>query len=86
MDDGSKSLHKFTDLCREIMWFSSTAANGTCKPLFDAIVPIVSGPQQGSAIITYPTNIIKATFLIWKYDLASRVVLWVLEECNALLT
>jgi hypothetical protein len=66
MDDRSKPLHKFTDLCREVMWLSSTAANGTSKPLFDAIIPIVSGPQQGSAIITYRTDNIEAASLIWK--------------------
>jgi hypothetical protein len=52
MDDGSKPIHKFTDICREVIWLSSTTAEGTSKPLFDAIEPIVSGPQQGSAIIT----------------------------------
>jgi hypothetical protein len=66
MDNGSKPLYKFTDLCREVMWLSSTAANGTSKPLFDAIVPIISGPQQGSAIITYQTDNIEAASLIWK--------------------
>jgi hypothetical protein len=66
MDNGSKPLHKFTDLCREVMWLSSTSADGTSKPLFDAIIPIMTGHQQGSEIITYCTDNIKAASLIWK--------------------
>jgi hypothetical protein len=48
------------------MWLSSTALNGTSKPLFDAIMPVVSGQQQGSAIITYRTDNAEAAALIWK--------------------
>jgi hypothetical protein len=66
MDDRSKPLHKFTDLCRKVMCLSSTAADGTSKPLSKAIIPIVLRHQQGSAIITYRTNNIEAASLIWK--------------------
>jgi hypothetical protein len=64
MDNGSKPLHKFTNLCREVMRLKSFSANGTPKPLFDAIVPVGAGPQQGSVIITYQTDNIKAAALI----------------------
>ncbi len=36
------------------------------KPLFDAIVPIASGHQQGSAIITHRTNNTEAGSLVRK--------------------
>jgi hypothetical protein len=66
MEDGSKPLHKFTDLCREVMWLSSMAPDGTLKLLFDAIMPVVLGQQQGSAIITYRTDNTEAAALIRK--------------------
>jgi hypothetical protein len=66
MEDASKPLHKFTDLCREVMWLSSMAPDGTSKPLFDAIVPVVLGQQQGSVIITYRTDNAEAAALIQK--------------------
>ncbi len=56
MEDGSKYPHKFTDFCREVMWLTSTAADGPPVPLFDAIIPIVSGQQNSSATVTYRTN------------------------------
>jgi hypothetical protein len=66
MEDGSKPLHKFTDLCREVMGLTSPAADGTPAPLFDAIIPIVSSQQNGSATITYWTNNKAAAELIRK--------------------
>ncbi len=66
MDDGSKPLHKFTDLCREVMRLTYTAADGTTKPLFDAIVPIMSGQQQGSTMVTFYTNNSEAASLVRK--------------------
>jgi hypothetical protein len=66
MEDGSKPLHKFTNLCKEVMWLSSMAPNGTSKPLFDAIVPVALVQQQGSTIITYHTNNAEAAALIRK--------------------
>jgi hypothetical protein len=53
MEDSSKLPHKFTNLCREVMWLTSLAADGPSIPLFDAIIPIVSGKQNGSAAVTY---------------------------------
>ena len=53
MDDDSKPLHKFTNLYREVMWLKSYSANGTLKLLFNAIIPVGAGPQQGSTTITY---------------------------------
>ena len=38
------------------MWLTSSAADGPPVPLFDAIIPIVSGQQNGSATITYWAN------------------------------
>jgi hypothetical protein len=66
MDNGSKPLHKFMDLCQEVMWLTYTAANGTTKPLFDMIVPIMSGQQQGSAMVTFCTDNSKAASLVQK--------------------
>jgi hypothetical protein len=56
MEDGSKSLHKFTNLCQEVMWLTSPAADGPPVLLFDAIIQIVSGQQNGSATVTYRTD------------------------------
>ncbi len=66
MDDRSKPLHKFTDLCQEVMWLTYTAANGTTKPFFDAIVPVMSGQQQGSAMVTFRTDNSEAASLVRK--------------------
>ncbi len=41
-------------------------ANGAEKPLFDAIIPILSGPKQGSTDITYRTDNADAAALIRK--------------------
>jgi hypothetical protein len=53
MEDKSRPPHKFTDLCREFMWLKSSHKDGLSKFLFNAIIPIVSGHQQGCAIVTY---------------------------------
>ncbi len=66
MNNGSKPLHNFTDLCQEVMWLTYTAADGTTKPFFDAIVPIMSGQQQGSVMVTFHTDNSKAASLVRK--------------------
>jgi hypothetical protein len=66
MEDGSKPPHKFTNLCREVMGLTSPTADGPPVPLFDAIIPIVSGQQNGSATITYRTDNKAAAELIRK--------------------
>jgi hypothetical protein len=66
MDNRSKPLHQFMDLCQEVMWLTYTAADGTTELLFDAIVPIMSGQQQGSAMVTFHTNNSKAASLVRK--------------------
>jgi hypothetical protein len=66
MDDGSKPMHKFANLCRGVMWLKSTSTNGMLKPLFDAIIPVGAGPQLGNAIITYQTDNAEAPSLICK--------------------
>ena len=48
------------------MWLTSSAADGPPVPLFDAIIPIVSGQQNGSATITYWTDNKEAAKLICK--------------------
>jgi hypothetical protein len=48
------------------MWLSSTDVNGKEVPLFDVIVPIVSGMQSGSAVVTYSNDNNEATILIRK--------------------
>jgi hypothetical protein len=42
------------------------APDGTLTPLFDAIVPVVSGQKQGSVIITYRTDNAEAAAFIQK--------------------
>jgi hypothetical protein len=53
MEDKSKPLYKFTDVCHKFMWMKSSHEDESPKFLFDAIIPIVSGHQQGCAIVTY---------------------------------
>jgi hypothetical protein len=62
MEDGSNPKHKFTNLCQEVMWLTD---NLKC-PLFDAIIPVESGFNKGSAIITYRTNNKEAGALVKK--------------------
>jgi hypothetical protein len=72
MDNRSTPPHKLTNLCQEVMWLKSSPKDGS-KPLFNAIIPIVS-EYQWSAIIAYhtdPENQVQH----------SRMVLWVLAEC-----
>jgi hypothetical protein len=66
MEDSSKPPHKFTDLCWEVMGLTSPTADGPPIPLFDAIIPIVSSQQNGSATITYWTDNKEAAELIGK--------------------
>jgi hypothetical protein len=67
MADGSDPAHKFTDLGREVMMLAGARdMNGAEKPLFHAIIPICSGPKQGSADITHRTDNTKAAALIHK--------------------
>jgi hypothetical protein len=53
MADGSKPPHKFTDLCRKVMLLQSSTPAEPPVFLFDAITPIVSGVQNGSAMVSY---------------------------------
>ena len=53
MADGSKPPHKFTDLCHEVMSLQSFTPAEPPVFLFDAIIPILSGVQNGSATVTY---------------------------------
>jgi hypothetical protein len=62
MEDGSKPKHKFTNLCWEAMWLTDDLKH----PLFDAIIPVESGFNKGSAIITYCTDNKKAATLVKK--------------------
>jgi hypothetical protein len=68
MEDGSKPLHKFTDLCQEFMLLTARATEGTKELflVFDAVIPIVSGIQAGGAVITYRTENKEAGILITK--------------------
>ncbi len=49
-----------------VMGLTSPTADGPPVPLFDAIIPIVSGQQNGSATITYWTDNKAAAELIRK--------------------
>jgi hypothetical protein len=66
MANESKPPHKFIDLCQEFMWLTSTAADGTESPLFNVVMPIISGVQSGSALVTYQTDNKEAVILIRK--------------------
>ncbi len=48
------------------MWLKSLHVDELSKFLFDAIIPIVSGHQQGCAIVTYRTDNKEAAVLIKK--------------------
>jgi hypothetical protein len=73
MANESPPQHKFIDLCWEFMWLTLTTADGTKIPLFDVVMPIVSGIQSGSAVATYQTDNKKAAILVKKikYSVAS---------------
>jgi hypothetical protein len=77
MEDKSRPFHKFTDLCRKFMWLKSSDVDELSKPLFDAIIPIVSGHQhqQGCTIVTYRTDNKEAAALIKK--IRCSVAAWV---------
>jgi hypothetical protein len=62
MEDGSRPKHKFTNLCQEVMWLT----DGLKCPLFDAIIPVESDFNKGSAIITYCINNKEAVVLVKK--------------------
>ena len=66
MADGSRPPHKFTDLCQEFMWLDSPTADSTVHPLFDAIIPITSGPREGSARVTHRADNKEAAMLVRK--------------------
>jgi hypothetical protein len=66
MEDKSKPLHKFTNLCQEFMWLKSSHEGESLKFLFNVIIPILSGHQQGCAIVTYCTNNKEVTALVKK--------------------
>jgi hypothetical protein len=66
MEDKSKPLHKFTELCCKFMWLKSLHKGESPKFLFNAIIPIVSGHQQGCAIVTYCTDNKEAAALVKK--------------------
>ena len=66
MADGSKPPHKFTDLCREVMYMESSVPTDSPVFLFDAIIPIVSGMQNGSATVTFREDNAEAHALLKK--------------------
>ena len=46
MEDSSKPKHKFTNLCREVMWLTDSLK----QPLFGAIILVEPGFNKGGAI------------------------------------
>jgi hypothetical protein len=74
MADGSKPLHKFTDLCWEFMWLTSMSTDGTESPLYNVVMLIVSGIQSGSSVVMYRTDNKEAAVLIKK--IKHSVALW----------
>jgi hypothetical protein len=63
------------------------ALDGTSKLLFDAIVPVVSGQQQGSAIITYSALIqkIRRSIAGWFFGYWRNVMRYRLEMVQKLM-
>ena len=66
MEDNSTPGHKFTDLLRECMFLSTTNEEGKVIPMFDVIMPYVTGMLAGSAVVTYHHDNIEAAILIKK--------------------
>jgi hypothetical protein len=68
MEDRSKSLHKFTDLCQLFMLLTARATEGTKELflVFDVVIPIVLGIWAGRAVVTYRTDNKEAGILITK--------------------
>jgi hypothetical protein len=62
MKDGSEPKHKFTNLCWEVMWLTDNLK----RHLFNGIIPVESGYNKGSAIITYCTDNKEAAVLVKK--------------------
>ena len=78
MADGSKPLHKFTDLCREFMMLTlSTSSEAKPAYLFDAVILILSGIWTGSAVVTYRTDNKEVVDLINK--IKRSVASWFLD-------
>ncbi len=64
---GSAPPHKFTNLCREFMKLTGRASEGDKVVfLFDAMIPIMSGIQAGSTVVTYWMDNREAVILITK--------------------
>jgi hypothetical protein len=81
MEDKSKPLHKLTDLCCKFMWLKSSHKGESPKFLFNAIIPIVSGHQQGCAIVTYCMDNKEVAALVKKNQAqCCCVVLWILAK------
>jgi hypothetical protein len=75
MADGSAPPHKFTNLCHEFMMLTGRASEGGREVfLFDAVIPIVSGIQAGSAVVMYRMDNKEAAILIMK--IKRSVALW----------
>ena len=66
MEDNSTPRHKFTDLSREFMFLSTTNEEGKVIPMFDVIMPYVTGMLAGSAVVTYRHDNLEAAILIKK--------------------
>ena len=66
MEDNSTPRHKFTDLSRECMFLLITNEEGIVIPMFDVIMPYVTGMLVGSAVVTYRHDNIEAAILIKK--------------------
>jgi hypothetical protein len=75
MADGNAPPHKFTHLCCEFMMLTGKALEGDKVVfLFDAVIPIVSGIQASSAVVTYRTDNKEVAILITK--IKRSVALW----------
>jgi hypothetical protein len=64
MVDGSDPPHKLTDLCQEFMWQPASVTDGTVVPLFDVMIPILSGQQSSGAVVMYCSGNKEAVELI----------------------
>ncbi len=77
MANGSAPLHKFTNLCCEFMMLTKRVLErDKVVFLFDVVIPIVSGIQAGSAVVTYRSDNKEAAILFMK--IKCSMALWFL--------
>ena len=75
-DVGTRAPHKFTSLNREFMMLADPilSAKGEVVYAFDAIIPILMGPNSGGATLTFRRDNVYANALVKK--IKTNVAAW----------